>query len=264
MLTGVPIGIRLASRRTSALRIRMQPWLTRPGQQVGPVGAVNADEAPARPVGQRRRTCARAERDRAVERAAEAREAVADVELAGWGWRPRGAEADRDAEHPSAVAQERGGQAPPVHYEPRGHGAVAAERRPWHPAGRAVGQHREPDLHPHVAVRVARPGEHGDEVRRPFGRPRPSRAIAAAPVAGRTRAMTARRTGDQRDSLRPFPSGTGLPTANAGFGRGPERRCRLRSRAGERRSPRAASITASTPAATSARTVARRGRLVSR
>ena len=35
MLTGVPIGIRRASRSTSALRIRMQPWLTRPGSRSG-------------------------------------------------------------------------------------------------------------------------------------------------------------------------------------------------------------------------------------
>ena len=50
--------------------------------QVRAVGAVDADVAAAGPVGQRRRARAGAERDRAVERAAVAREPVADDELA--------------------------------------------------------------------------------------------------------------------------------------------------------------------------------------
>ena len=108
---GVPIGISRARRRMSALRMRMQPWLTRPGIRSGRSVPWMPTKPAAGPVRQRRRACAGAERDRPVERAAEAREAVADVELARGRGRRGGADADRRAEDAAPVAQQRRGQA---------------------------------------------------------------------------------------------------------------------------------------------------------
>ena len=62
---------------------RMQPCETRPGIRPGLVRAVDADEAAGGPVRQHGRARARAERDRAVGRAREARQLVADEEPPG-------------------------------------------------------------------------------------------------------------------------------------------------------------------------------------
>ena len=85
-----------------------------------------------------------------------------------------------------------------------------------------------------------------------------SRATAAAPLAGRARAVTARRTGDQRDSLRPLESGTGLPTVNAGRGAGASAGAAC-ARANGRAAGSPRNMTnASAPAATRARTAVSR------
>ena len=82
-VSGVPTGISRASFRIDSFGMRMQPCETAPGQDLRLVRAVDADEAAARPVRQRRRARARPERDRPVDGIVEAGELVADVELAG-------------------------------------------------------------------------------------------------------------------------------------------------------------------------------------
>src|SRR5439155_24692552 len=105
-----------------------------PGDQPRLVRPVDADEAAAGPVGQDRRARARPERDGTVDRVVEAREAVADVEVAARSGRCRLADADAGDEDAPAVPRQRGGETTKVDDEVRGHPRIAAERSSADPA----------------------------------------------------------------------------------------------------------------------------------
>ena len=83
IVTGVPTGISRASRDDVGVAQADAAVRDAAGDQLRLVGAVDADEAAGRPVRQHRGAGARAERDRAVERARVARQHDADVELPG-------------------------------------------------------------------------------------------------------------------------------------------------------------------------------------
>ena len=60
--------------------------------------------------------------------------------------------ADREAHHRAAVPQQRGAAAVEVHDQVRARRPVGAERAARHPAGGPVGQRRQPDAEPQLAV----------------------------------------------------------------------------------------------------------------
>ena len=204
----------------SALRIRMQPCDTAPGIRSGPFGAVDADVATAGPVRQRRRPGARAERDRAVERAPVAGEAVADDELAARRRRVRRADADRAAHHRAAVPQQRGAAADEVHDQVRARRPVGAERTARHPAGGPVRQRRQPDAEPQLAVGTSPAGERQARCSSsPRASPRAAFRRRGAEAEGRRRATTSRRTAAQRGLVRVALQRHGRPDRDRGLRR---------------------------------------------
>ena len=177
---------------------------------------------PAGPVGQRGRLRARAEGDRAVERAGVAGEAVADVE----GARRSGACRPRPIptgarKHGAPVAQQRQASAAPDR-RPGACGRSRSRRdaaRGSQPGLAAPG--RRARIHDRAA-RVARAPEDEHEVRRVLGR---ARAAAAATGA---RPRRGRRTGDRRaPQRRPLRSVRVGAAADRGA-RSPGRRARAR------------------------------------
>ena len=188
----------------------------RAGDQVWAVGAVDADVAAARPVGQRRRSRARAERDRPVERALVARQPVADDELAARRGRVRCADADGDAEDGATVAQER--RAPARRGRRRGACAPSRRRR-----ARSAAPSRVVPLGS-AGSRTRTQSSPRWSRRRASGRTmvvvasgvRAARMpTAGAEPAGRRRAVTSRRTAAHVVSPGWRSSATGGPIANA-------------------------------------------------
>ena len=141
------------------------------GDQLGLVGAVDADEAAGRPVGQHGRAGARPERDRAVERAARSgtarrgrRTAPAGVGRAG------GADGDRRAEDGSPSRSQRRPQALAVDDEVRVRPCRSrrASRAAPSRSGRSAGP---ASADPHPDPRAARDrSEHLHDVARALGR----------------------------------------------------------------------------------------------
>ena len=172
MVSGVPTGMSRASFRMSAFRMRTQPCETWPGQDVGLIRPVHADEAAARPVGEHRRARARPEGDGAVERIVEVRELAPDVELAARCGPVRPPDADDRSEDGLAVALQRRRQRSPIDVEVRAHLVEVAEYARLDPAGRVVRQDRQPDAVPGLVLGDVDPVEDENEVLRAVARHR--------------------------------------------------------------------------------------------
>jgi hypothetical protein len=203
----------------SALRIRMQPWLTRPGISSGrSVPWIPMNPPPGQSV-------RRAERAAAV-----SRQSVAEIELAGGSGRCRASDAHRRSQHASAVPEERCRQVPTVDDEPGPYGGVSAKRVAGNPAGRAVRQDREAYLHPYPPVLVDGPRKCGHDVRRLLRRP----AIEPCHDPGRTaRPRSCRDRPPHRSPagvVTPFLERHGRADAECGARRAGEGRCVERPR----------------------------------
>src|SRR6478609_1638770 len=103
------------------------------GDELRLVGAVDADVAAGRPLGEVRRTRAGAERDRPVRLAAVRREAVAHVEAAGGGGGPGTPDAHRGAQGHLVAAHERRRARVEVDVEMRADRRDPAQRGAWDP-----------------------------------------------------------------------------------------------------------------------------------
>ena len=210
----------------SALRRRMQPCETRARDELGLVGAVDADVAAGRPVGQRRRT-ARWCRTRPARRTGcDSGEAIADVEVARPAWAraarptPTGARNTARPLRSSVSGQRARGRRPAACGPP-----VAAERRARQPpvcavgsAGRRARIHSPPwasRARPSTSTRFVVPSgvrarEPRDGARAAPTAPRArSPRAAAAPTArraGRRAAAPARRSAGRRAPARRQPA----------------------------------------------------------
>ena len=232
MVSGVPTGRSRASRRMSWLRMRMHPCETRPGRSSGLVRPVDADEAARGPVGQHFRAGARPERDRTVERAAVARQAVADVELPARRRPLRRADADAGAEDPLAGSIQRRGQSLEIDDESRADDGqtVRAPRAAPSPsccsAGPAAGHASTPGR----CASVARPNASTR-----FAVCSAVRVARACHDAARPRPVTPaqRRSGGRATSRRRStfsPQRHGCCTRSAGAGESRKRRARAGGR----------------------------------
>src|SRR3954471_20305403 len=124
------------------------------GDEAGLVRAVQADDAAARPVRQRRGVGARADRARAVQRDALHVELLADVEVPGRRDRALLADADARGHDDVAVVEDAQSQVALVDVDHPVVDRHRAQRALRHPALRAVRTARHADAHPGVALRV--------------------------------------------------------------------------------------------------------------
>jgi hypothetical protein len=152
-------------------------------QELGLVGAVDTDEAAARPVRQLLGSRVRPKCDRAVERAFQGREPLADVELARGRRRLRLSDSDRRAKDRAAVAKEGREEAPAVNEEPSSREPVSAECQARHPSDAPVRQHGQPHERPET-LRGRLLAQDRDDVRRVIWRRRRERGDRGRGDAG--------------------------------------------------------------------------------
>src|SRR5215218_880824 len=139
-------------------------WAAR--DELGLVRAVDSHDAAARPVGQLVRVSRRAERPRAVDRAAaEVREPLADPEAAARRRRPRLPDADARRPDPTPALAQRRLQQPAIDREMRADGLEVRELLLAHPALATVGPAGDADLQPHAVVLVELRAQHDVDLR---------------------------------------------------------------------------------------------------
>ena len=198
----MPSAISLASRDDLPVRHAHAAVRRAAGDQLRLVGAVDAHDAAARPVGQRVRVGRRAERPRTVDRApAQVPEPLAHPELPLRRDRAGRADADPRAPHLLAALAQRGGERSPVDRQVRLDLLEVRELLLPHPARPAVRPARDADLQPDPLV-VVEPGlQHDVDL---------GQAVLGVPAQLRDRAAARRRLGAHlADQVRVRPPGDG-------------------------------------------------------